>query len=205
MAEPKRTQAKKPDNDADTERQEIISANQELAAANKAQLDEIAALKKQIAEAVPVSFTDRHDSTMIEQPSDGTARMEEDKLINPQRETLDNPAFASKVAYEAFMAEPVEVEIMATSDNGDYQSFNIAVNGLKETFVVGEKKVVKRYFVEGLARAKRDAFSNVETIDKKNRRTYIWPKMTTNRYAFSVTNDRNPNGRGWLDSVMRQQ
>lgn len=198
-------------NSWNAERADIIDANKgladqntELLAQKAEQAKELEELRAQIAKSIPVSFTPRHDITDVDMPRDGTAQFEDDKLIVPARGTVDQPENIAKNDLLAFMNEPVEVEIQTTMDNTRAKAFEISVNGAKEVFVVGETKVVKRMFVEGLARAKRSDYENEEYMDDKMRRGYRWPQLNTQRYAFSVTQDNNPRGREWLNGVLRQ-
>ena len=185
------------------ERDEIIAANKELAEQAKSNAEEIAELKKLITSALPKSFSNNHDITDVDMPRDGTASFEDDKLIVPARGEVDDPATRSKMDYLAFMNEPVEVSIQATTDNTRSKAFNISVNGKSETFVVGQTKTVKRIYIEGLARAKRTDYDNEEFTNNKMRTEYRWPQLNSQRYAFSVIQDNNPIGREWLTSVLR--
>jgi hypothetical protein len=110
-----------------------------------------------------------------------------------------------KLQMEAFMEEMVTVEISEVSEEQADHGFPIFVNGQCEIFFRGERKAIKRKFVEGLARAKKTGYRNVLKVDRDTgEQEYVWPSKTGLRYPFSVIEDKNRMGADWLRSVLRQ-
>lgn len=195
-------EAKPADEKADDDKiKEIIDANKALYDQNEALKKEIASL---VAKSVPVSKEKTLDAEDKQIGKDGVAQFVGDELVRPVMGDVDDPVFKEKLAYEEFMNEPVEVMVTAGIDYADTKVVDISVNGKTEIFPVGQRRVVKRYFVEGLARAKKTGYENVEFTDEKGVKGYKWPGATGLRYAFSVTDDKNPRGRDWLLHILAQ-
>lgn len=112
--------------------------------------------------------------------------------------------FKKKAEVEAFMAEPVKVRILTTSERDAPQTFDISVNGMPQIFQRGLTYVVPRYFVEGLARAKPMTFENEEYRLPDNTQAVRYPSNRGLRYQFDVVEDRNPFGEAWLNMVLNQ-
>lgn len=107
-----------------------------------------------------------------------------------------------KADMEMFLNEKVEVYVHPTSEKNADRIFSISVQGKSEWFIRGQKKVVPRRFVFGLATARPTTFSNEEYTNPQGFQDYRWPTYTGLRYPFSVTND-TPKGIAWLDQVMK--
>lgn len=194
------------------ERDEIIAANKELFEANAAlrknaelQAKEMAEIKAMIAKNVPASFTNYYETADKMDIHDGVAEFVGDTLIKPVTESMDNPAMQVKAEYEKFMTDMVTVHIQSSSEHPQFiKSFDISVNGKKEIFRENEQKTVQRKYVEGLARAKKTAFSNKEYVDANGIKAFKYPATTGIRYGFSVVHDPHPRGMDWLAAVLRQ-
>lgn len=187
--------------------QELAAANAEFAKANTELDEENARLREELKAAGPTIIMLQKRLEAMEQQigQDGTARFEDDELIKVATSTLDDPAMMAKVSTLAFMEEPVMVEIQEVSEDQADPGFPIFVNGQVELFRRGERKVVKRKFVEGLARAKKTGYRNQLVVDPITReQTYEYPSKTGLRYPFSVVEDKNPRGADWLKAVLRQ-
>lgn len=176
--------------------EEVVQENVNLKA-------ELAAYKEIMAKHVPVSITDDHQPDQVGQ--DGVASFQEGILVKPETKTLDDPELMAKLADEQFMQEPVKVHIHQVSEDQADISFDVSVNGKPFIFFRGQEYTVPRKYVEGLARAKKTTFRNVHRINQNNgEQEYVYPSKTGLRFPFSVVEDRNPKGRMWLDSVLRQ-
>jgi hypothetical protein len=147
------------------------------------------AMEYQIGQDETVDFIEADDGLEIERPA----------YTDP-----DTPHFKEAAAYEAFMKEPVRVLINDTSERHADPVIEISVNGNKAIFVRGQEKVVPRFIVEGLARAKPVAFKNEEYTDPRGIRAVRNPGSSGLRYPFSVVADRNPLGKRWLKSILAQ-
>ncbi len=107
-----------------------------------------------------------------------------------------------KAEMERFLNEKVEVYVHPTSERNADRIFSISVQGKQEWFVRGQKKVVARRHVFGLATARPTTYSNEEYQSPQGFQDYRYPTYTGLRYPFSVTND-SPKGIAWLDQVMK--
>jgi hypothetical protein len=120
---------------------------------------------------------------------------------------VDGPEFNDKMKLLAFMEEPVEVMIHQTSEKDADQAFDIQVNGRPQIFVRGGKYIVRRKFVEGLARAKPVHYDNEEYMQETAQggvRAVRYPSRRGLRYPFTVIEDKNPNGAAWLQRVLAE-
>ena len=117
---------------------------------------------------------------------------------------VDSPQFNDKMKLLAFMEEPVEVYIQQTSDKDADMLFDIQVNGMAQIFHRDQTVVVKRYFVEGLARAKPVHYVNEPYAMANGDRGVRYPSRRGLRYPFTVMKDPNPQGQGWLKAVLAQ-
>lgn len=129
---------------------------------------------------------------------------EETILVKPRPEPVDSPEYKEKMANLQFMEDMVTVHIHDTAEKDADPRFEISVNGKAVIFHRGETRAVKRYIVEGLARAKPVHYRNEEYINSSGERSVRWPSSTGLRYGFSVIQDPHPRGGEWLKSVLRQ-
>ena len=129
---------------------------------------------------------------------------DESFLIRPKQSNVEDPEFTEQMQLEQFMREDVTVHIQTVSEKNAQMVFDVCVNGHTVLFKRGETKTVKRYIVEGLARAKPLTYGNEEYIDTDGERKVRWPMQTGLRYPFSVVEDRNPLGASWLQHVLAQ-
>lgn len=127
-----------------------------------------------------------------------------DALEKPEIQVVDGPEWKDKAALLAFMEEPVTVVVHTSSDKYAVQIPEIWVDGRVQRFLRGEEIVVKRKFVEGLARAKLDSYQNQEYTDENGDRNFRYPKSVALKYPFAVTRDENPRGAAWLKKVLAE-
>lgn len=149
------------------------------------------AMDQDLGTAEPAQFTEQAGTS-----SEAT-------LITPRPEHFSDPAHQEKLLNLAFMNEMVTVYIQDTSEKNADPVFEIQVNGEKEFFIRGQTKTVKRYFVEGLARAKPVSYKNEEYTTPEGIRAVRWPSNRGLRYGFNTVND-TPRGNAWLKSVLAQ-
>ena len=103
-----------------------------------------------------------------------------------------------------FMEESVEVMVHDSTDPNAENPVLVAVNGVNQYFIRNQPQVVKRKFVEVLARAKTTAIATREVVGFDGERTTRIDKSTALRYPFSVIRDSNPSGAQWLRNVLSQ-
>lgn len=121
-----------------------------------------------------------------------------------QFEVLGNVPHKSALDAEAFYEEAVEVEILPTENPHAEQVIQLQCNGVNQFLLRGVPVMVKRKFVEILARAKTENIATPEFIDGNGNRSTRITKSQGLRYPFRVMRDANPKGREWLETVMRQ-
>lgn len=119
-------------------------------------------------------------------------------------QVAEGPLTDDRAAALAFMEEKVEVMVHESTDPNAENPVTVACNGVNQFFVRGMPQVVKRKFVEILARAKTTAISTKEVRDYQGDLTTRIDKSTALRYPFSVVRDENPKGAAWLRSILAQ-
>lgn len=119
-------------------------------------------------------------------------------------EVVDGPKAMDKANELAFMEEMVEVVVSQTTDKNAERFPHVAVNGVNQYFVRGDKMKVRRKFIEALARAKKTAVSTVAGKDQDGADTMNIAQSTGLRYPFSVVHDPNPRGHAWLEKVLAE-
>lgn len=117
-------------------------------------------------------------------------------------EIIDNPVPNLKDAeMEAFMNEPVMVTVMSSGKDNEHKFVHVAVNGVTQMFQRDVPIVVKRKYVERLARAKETGYE--QTLDHtKGEAMNMLTANKSLRYPFQVNRDDNPRGAAWLRSVL---
>jgi hypothetical protein len=123
--------------------------------------------------------------------------------VNPgDIEVVDRVLTSDKVETERFMSEKILVLVQDSSDPTDDEIVQTWVNGRVQRFKRGEPNLVRRCYVEALARAKRTTYR--QTLDERQG-TQEFNQMRPHHslaYPFTVLEDSNPKGRAWLLSVL---
>lgn len=136
---------------------------------------------------------------VVDMPATGDA-----VLIKPEIKPVDGPDWKEKAEMLAFMEEPVTVVVHTSTDKNSTPIVEVWNDGRVQRFLRGEEQVVKRKFVEVLARAKADTFRNVEYQDEAGNQAFRYPKTTSLKYPFAVVKDDNPKGHAWLKKVLAE-
>ena len=126
--------------------------------------------------------------------------------VNPgDIEIVDRVLTADKAETEMFMAEKIMVIVQDSSDDNDHEIVETWVNGRVQRFMRGQAQLVKRCYVEALARAKRTTFK--QTLDERAGEQSFNQRRPHHSlaYPFTVLEDRNPKGQAWLRSVLAQR
>ena len=156
----------------------------------------------------PVSITKSFEADEQDLGDPGTADFQmtngDLELVTPRVTDVSKPEFRDKMRMMEFNKELVKVHIQETQEINADQVFFIGVNGKQEIFKRGEIKVVKRMFVEGLARAKPIRYENKKITDENGDEKYVYPARAGLKYPFSVLEDKNPSGKAWLSHLLRQ-
>lgn len=116
-------------------------------------------------------------------------------------EIVANPVSMSDVEAEAFMNEPVMVVVNASGKDNEAEFVSVSVNGVIQMFKRGTPIIVKRKYVERLARAKETHYA--QTVDAQlGENMNLLTANPAMRYPFQVMRDDNPQGAEWLRTIM---
>ena len=114
---------------------------------------------------------------------------------------IDAPVPMEDAALEAFMNEPVMGTVMSGGKDNEALYVPVAVNGVTQMFKRDTPIVVKRKYVERLARAKETGYD--QTVDDRlGERMNSLHNRHSLRYPFQVNRDDNPRGAAWLRSIL---
>jgi len=118
-------------------------------------------------------------------------------------ECVSDRDFTTAAGLESFMQEPVTINVHESQADGALDVICITVNQLNQPIVRGVDTVVKRKYVEALARSRDTNWG--QKMDPLEREKIQMIEKTTLAYPFSVIEDRNPNGRPWLKSILAER
>lgn len=174
-------------------------------AADAAGAERLANARKRVAPVVVRKEVDARRFDIPQEPprkfrdKKGKQELEPRQIVIPE-----TPLDPEKMANLAFMEEMVTVHIHTTTNPQDEQVFELFNNGRREVFKRNETKTVKRYFVDGLARAKPTSYTQLSTRNAQGERVESQRGATGLKYPFSVIEDKNPMGAAWLRWAMAQ-
>lgn len=191
----------------------VDSTNQALAESSEQTQDAIADLKTSLAKEIALALQGFQGArpeveSDAHLPAGGVVddKMLDDNVIESTgNHDLNSPEFKTKMEIEAFMKEPCTVLVHQLGGVGDRSDpyVVVSVEGHKVRFELNQEKIVPRYIVECLARAKPVNYGNEEYVRNDGVRAYRWPTTISTRYPFSVISD-SPCGNAWLQRVLRQ-
>lgn len=116
-------------------------------------------------------------------------------------EDIDTPVTLKAAEMEAFMNEPVMVTVLSSGKDNEAPYVPVSVNGVTQMFKRDVPMVVKRKYVERLARAKETGYD--QTVDDRlGERMNRLTSRNSMRYPFQVNRDDNPRGAAWLRSIL---
>lgn len=127
-----------------------------------------------------------------------------DSLDERVVEVIDGPNAMSLVENLAFMEERVEVMVQDSTDKNAERVIYVSVGDRRQYFIRGEPQVVRRKFVEQLARAKETRFSQQHYKDANGDDAIRNIPHTAIKYPFSIIRDDNRRGADWLRQVLQQ-
>ncbi len=107
------------------------------------------------------------------------------------------------VAQEAFLNEPVKINVHADSAQGALDVVVVTVNGINQPIIRGRDQVIKRKYVAALARSRVTNYEQQVPDPRQPENIQMLPKVTLT-YPFTVREDKNPRGAAWLDALLRQ-
>ena len=124
----------------------------------------------------------------------------EHKAIEP---VTGEQAAKTAIEKEVFMNEPVRIIVMETGEEGSLQVITPCVNGVNQPIVRGRETVVKRKFVDALARCRTTKYQQRHNPIERDKIENV--PITVQTYPFSVLEDRNPKGRAWLQGIVAER
>ena len=103
----------------------------------------------------------------------------------------------------AFLEEPVEVMVAEPQDEKESNLVQLFVQGRSQMIIPGQPIVIKRKYLEVLARAKQIRYKPVVKINDLTGApvNMMIPRLVL-RYNFSVIQDKNPKGAEWLRRIL---
>ena len=104
----------------------------------------------------------------------------------------------------AFMEEPVTIVVMSSGDVNEVDLVQVAVNGTTQFIKRDEPITVKRKYVERLARCKKTDFRQALDDSQGEVSFNILSRHHSLRFPFSVIQDQNPKGPGWLKQILTE-
>ena len=151
----------------------------------------------------PVADTDELDLGMTQEfviPSVGKLDRTE---FRDEFESVDTPNWKELAKTTAFYEDEVEVVISDTDAPNAEQIIQLSVNGTNQFLIRGVPQIIKRKFVEVLAHAQPENLSTPEFIDPNGNRATKVVKTRGLKYPFRVLRDSSPDGRRWLESILK--
>lgn len=134
------------------------------------------------------------------------------KSTGPAADSLD-PLFIEPVEGDgpgqdffdnlAFMEEMVGIVVAETTDHLAAPIPEVWNGGRVQRFLRGEEIMVKRKFVEVLARCKRTTYTQKKVKDDEGNDTYIQIPKTALMYPFVVTQDTDK-GKAYLKKILAE-
>lgn len=103
----------------------------------------------------------------------------------------------------AFLEEPVEVMVAEPQDEKESNLVQLFVQGRSQMIIPGQPIIIKRKYLEVLARAKQIRYKPVVKINDLTGApvNMMIPRLVL-RYNFSVIQDKNPKGAEWLRRIL---
>lgn len=102
-----------------------------------------------------------------------------------------------------FMEDMLTIMVHQDGTEGANDVIIPVVNGINQPIIRGRQQLVKRKYVEALARGRTTSFEQQVQNPAEPANIQMVP-TTTLTYPFAVIEDPNPNGRAWLDNILRQ-
>lgn len=128
------------------------------------------------------------------------------QVSSPHRiETITAREWETTAEAEAFMHEPMVIEIHPTTDKNASPVVPLAVNGAPAIAIPRGRPVrILRHWVEALAHSRVSGYRQVKVQDPNADEGFSTHRTSGQDYPFSVLQDKNPKGRRWLERVLRE-
>lgn len=126
-----------------------------------------------------------------------------DSLNATVSQSMDDPQLKAFFADASFMEERVVVRVAPSANKDDPKIVEVWNNGVPQRMIRGEWTIVKRKYVEVMARAKPFGITTPEITDANGDRT---TKIETHNgllLPFEMR-DQNPIGQAWLQRILQE-
>jgi hypothetical protein len=123
---------------------------------------------------------------------------------NPPIEQVAERDFVKTAELEKFMHEDLVIMVHPTGEEGSYDMVPIQVNRINCPIQRGVPVVVKRKYVEILARCRNTKYHQRLT-DPGRPDAMVMEEKTVLSYPFAVIEDKNPRGRVWLEAILKER
>ena len=118
-------------------------------------------------------------------------------------EGIEGEGFAKAVDLEAFMNEKVLIHVYTDGTSGALEVITPTVNGVNQPIIRGRDQLVKRKYVEVLARSRVVTYRQ-EVADQARPENIQMTPLSNMTAPFVVREDKNPRGRAWLEHILAQ-
>lgn len=111
--------------------------------------------------------------------------------------------FVKQAELENFMNDTLTIFVHPSNDKEDNQIIVPNVNGINQPIIRGQNCLVKRKFVEALARGRSTRYEQKFPNPSKPHR-YVMSPDTVVTNAFVVREDPHPRGHDWLKAILAE-
>lgn len=118
-------------------------------------------------------------------------------------EGVEGESLNDAVALEAFMNEKILIHVYPDGASGALEVITPSVNGVNQPIIRGREQLVKRKYVEVLARSRIITYRQ-EVADPSRPENIQMTPLANMTAPFVVREDKNPRGRAWLEHIMAQ-
>ncbi len=116
-------------------------------------------------------------------------------------DAVDGPMPMSGLELEAFMNEDVEIYVHESNDENAGPFEYCGVEGRRQFIARGKKQIIKRKYVERLARARKTTFT--QDLTPKDETLNTVRPHSAPMIPFSVITDTDK-GKAWLDKILNE-
>lgn len=186
---------------ADEIRKELAEQRAEIKVAQNAIAEDLKAMaieRKKMAKHIEAFEVAKGRDFTLDEIRDGQHH-EGIEVVSPQ----DFYDTSDKVAAELFMNELVKVNVPISDVQGALPIVVITVNGTNQPIIRGRDQVIKRKYIEAMARSRITTYKQ-EVPDPSKPDVITMKETTVLTYGFSVIEDKNKNGAAWLVDILNQ-
>ena len=126
-----------------------------------------------------------------------------DEIGKDPIEKVAESDFVKVAELESFMNEKLLIEVHPTTEDGSLEVICPNVNGVNQPIIRGKSQLVKRKFVEDLARTRTTKYVQ-KVMDPSRPENIQMEERTVLSYPFAVMKDTNPLGYDWLKNILAQ-